>query len=77
MTARLFLLSLLALTDAYHMPMVRAVAPSRSTAPAMVTSWYDSGKRLTPVGGVMDMNEVPADEERYGGARARAPLSRP
>ena len=27
---------------------------------------YDSGKRLTANGGVMDMNVVPADEERYG-----------
>ena len=49
------------------------LAPSRiGRVDLTVISWYDSGKRLTANGGVMDTKEVPMDEERWGGAHSPA-----
>ena len=66
--AMILLLATAWCTDASYTGLTaRAGVNPRANVVAGVTSWYDSGIRLTPNGGAMDTKVVPPDEERWGG----------
>ena len=70
--ARLLIATLLVLassSDAFSIGQPRPMRASRADVVATVSSWYDRGIRLTPVGGAMNKMVAPLDEERWGGER--------